>query len=211
MKKFFLLFASVLLIAAFISLAVANSKKSEPRKFSTTVTLEISSEEDEIKNQVYSYISRELRSLGDVQLLEDNSVWFMKNNSEWVIQIVAGLQENKAGRIIGVVISSVILKPTLRDRTFHLFIVSKALKGEYDEKLWQELFEQLRTSCIVYDHEIRSGSPEDLQSICKGIVAKFDSKCLKESRKYDQQLWKQFNKLREEQSAKEKDNGPKDD
>ncbi len=211
MKKFFLLFALVLLIAAFISLAVANSKKSELRKYSTTVTLEISAEEDEIKNQVYSYISRELRALGDVQLLEDNSVWAVKGNTEWVIQIIAMQQKDKAGRIIGWVMSSVILKPILRDRDFKLFMLSKALKGEYDEKLWQELFEQLRTSCIVYGHEIRSGSPEDLQSNCKGIVAKFDSKCLKESRKIHQQLWKQINKLHEEQSAEEKDDEPEED
>lgn len=211
MKKFFLLFASGLLIAAFISLAVANSKKSELRKYSTTVTLVISATEDEIKNQVYSYISRELRALGDVQLLEDNSVWAVKSNTEWVIQIIAMQQENKDRRIIGWVMSSVILKPILRDRDFKLFILNKALKGEYDEKLWQELFEQLRTSCIVSGHGIRSGSPEDLQSNCKGIVAKFDSECLKESRKADQQLWKQFNKLREKLSAEEKDNEPKDD
>lgn len=210
MKKFFLLFASVLLIAAFISLAVANSKKSELRKYSTTVTLKITAE-DEIKNQVYSYISRELRALGDVQLLEDNSVWAVKSNTEWVIQIIAMQQENKDRRIIGWVMSSVILKPILRDRDFKLFILNKALKGEYDEKLWQELFEQLRTSCIVSGHGIRSGSPEDLQSNCKDIVADFDSECLKESRKFHQQLWKQINKLREEQSAKEKDNEPKED
>ena len=211
MKKFFLLFASVLLIATFISLAVANSKKSEPLKYSTTVTLEISANENEIKNQIYSYISRELRSLGDVQILEDNSVWAVKGNTEWVIQIAAMQQKNKAGRIIGVLMSSVILKPILRDRTFKLFVVSKALKGKYDEKLWQELFEQLRTSCKFYGHEIRSGNPEELQSNCKGIVAKFDSECLKESRKANQQLWKQINKLREKLSAEEKDNEPKED
>lgn len=150
MKKFFLLFASLLLIAAFISLTVANSKKPETPKFSTTVTLEISANEDEIKNQVYSYISREIRSLGDVQILEDNSNWIVEENTDWVIQVVALQQENKAGLVTGVSISSVILKPILRDHLFKLFVVTFIAPKlvELDEKLWQEFFNQLRSSCI---------------------------------------------------------------
>lgn len=207
MKKFALLLVLGLLITAFISLAVGNSEKAEPAKYSTTVKLDISAD-DEIKNQVYSYLSRELRSLGDVKIVDDNL--------GWIIKVLAKELSNQAGHKTGVVMSSVYLKLPYADKTFGWalldFNVKMAKKGyvatgEEDWGDWQHVDTCLRSHRFFYGHTLQAGPHENLHSMCKHLVADFDAGFLKVEREFHEE----FERWRKERSAEEEDKKPKDD
>ena len=199
MKTLALSFVPALLVAAFMSIAIANSQKGEPPKYSTTVKLAISGD-DEIRNEVYSYISRELRSLSDVQIVKDKG--------EWVIQVVALQEQSKTGRTVGVAISSVTLKPLLRDR-YVLFILLPQIRASLSDTDYQHLLACLLESQYVRGHQVYSGSPEDLKTICQKIVANFDANSLKEAREDHQEIVKLL--WSEELSTQEEPNKPKAD
>jgi len=199
MKTFATSILSVLLMAVSISFTAANSKNVEIPKYSTTVKLDISAS-DEIQNQVYSYVGRELRALGDVEIVKDNS--------QWIIQIVAIQQRSKDGRVAGLGISSVILKPCLADR-FLVVITLPKIKEILDKREYEILRLMLSSSYGVNSHKLQSGSAGDLESICKDVVADFDAEWLKKEREHHQEL---MNLLRQSLSEKGPiNNKPKDD
>jgi hypothetical protein len=206
MKKSALLLVLGLLITAFISLAVGNSEKAEPAKYSTTVKLDISAD-DKIKNQVYSYLSRELRSLGDVKVVDDNL--------GWTIKVLAQELSNQAGHKTGIVMSSVYLKAPWADNRFALaantFLRGMAEKGEDyvpdNEEVWAwpSVDRCLRSHLFFCGQVLQVGGPEDLQALCKNSVATFDAKFLIAERV----LYQEFERLRKERSVEEADEKPK--
>ncbi len=192
MKKIALLLTPALLIAAFISLAVGNSEKAEPPKYSTKVRLSIAANE-EIKNEVYSYLSRELRSLGDVKLVEDEP--------DWNIQVVAMQIKNKLRYETGVAFSVVIEKRGNVTGKL-LLIVPHVFQISSEE--WEKLKETkhytytgLETAFTkltygltdIRAHWLRIGGTEDVQRLCQGIVADFDAEHLKTEREMWQKFW----------------------
>lgn len=64
------------------------------------VKLEVSCN-DEIKNEIYSYLSRELRSLGDVVLVDSNEYY--------TIQIVGMTTKTKDGYNAGITLSTLFM------------------------------------------------------------------------------------------------------
>ena len=176
MKKFALLIVPALLIAVLILPAVGNSEKAELPKYSTTVKLNITAGK-EITNEVYSYISRELRSIGDVKLVEDNP--------DWVIQVVAGQAKNNTGNI-GLAFSVVVERKMYRAPM--LFEIVKAVLGINPKELKETKYINLEKAIITmtadYNSEVRAhwlrlDGTEYVQRICKGIVADFDTEHLK--------------------------------
>ena len=123
-----------------------------------------------IKGQIESYISRELRSLGDIIVTNDHP--------DWILNIVAMESKTRSGYKSGIVLSIVILEPFKEySAAFQVDIKSHEMFYKYVTSLHE-----------VSGHGLRTGSSEDLKSICEGIVADFDSKHLKNSRKIWQEL-----------------------
>ena len=185
MKTFTLLLASALLIVAFMPISTADSEKIKDLEYSTTVKLDISAT-DEVKNQVYSYISRELRSLSDVKVVE--------NDPNWTIQIVGGQVKNKLGENMGVALSVVILKRTyvvegllaLSENVLQINLQELMEKKSFDLK---KAFINLTSGLSdIRGHLLRVGSTEDMQNICKSIVADFDAEHLKVEREMFQKM-----------------------
>ena len=191
MKNFALLLVPALLIIAFISLALCNSENVEPPKYSTTVKLDISCQE-EIRNQLYSYLSRELRSLVDVKPVEDNP--------DWAIQVVALQIETKAGYKRGMAFSVVIsrrlsessiLKESLEAARQEKLLLQKVISESDSRKsesllkaanLWHNRSEYLANLSTIHAHWLRISSIEDVQRLCQEIVADFDAEHLKTDR-----------------------------
>ena len=209
MRTITLLFISALLIVVFMSISTAESDKVKNSKFSTNVRLDIAAN-DEIKNQVYSYISRELRSLGDVKVVE--------NDPHWIIQIVAMQEKNRTGYDMGVAFSIVIIKPTSVVKMLLLFCENtleispqelKEEKGIDLEKSFTILTDGLSN---IRGHWLRVGATEDIQRICQGIVADFDIEHLKQEREMLQNFLDFVGQYESKDSAaKQNNNKPKTD
>jgi len=135
---------------------------------------------DSIKGKIESYLSRELRSLGDIVITDDNP--------RWILSVVALEAESKGGYKTGVVLSVVILEPF--NNQFVVNMVPEKTK---------ELVSGMTSSLFSYSgHWLRMGAPEDLRSICNGIIADFDSIELKSAR----DLWQKMIDYQKSQKKK---------
>jgi len=127
-----------------------------------------------IEDEVISYISRELRSLNDVDIVDENAVF--------IIEIIALEVKSKDGVKAGVAISVLILSP----------YYGSALKEFLKRRTGTDqdiLVDTLTSDLYSKDgHWIEVGGAKDLKSICESIVAEFDAKCLEELRKLDREL-----------------------
>jgi len=210
MKKFALLSSPALLIVVLVSLAVGNSEKTGPPKYTTKVRLDIAANE-EIKNEVYSYLSRELRSLGDAKLVEDNP--------DWTIKVIALQIKTKAGYKSGITLSVVITK-----RLSEQAILKEGLEAARQEKLlldelisepdsrnsesllsmasfWHNRLEYLANLNTIHAHWLMVGDTKDLQHLCQGIVADFDAEHLKTDRK----MWQMVQEVVRSQGKSKED------
>ncbi len=137
--------------------------------------------EDSIKGRIESYISRELRSLGDVIQ--------SKENYDYFLSIIALKLRTESGYDTGVALSITIVS---KFENKHMSFILEDLKDE-DKSIAMEF-----TSNLYYYpyHWLQKGSNEDLQSMCKDIVADFDIKFLQSYRDIYQIILDNKNKIR---------------
>lgn len=126
-----------------------------------------------IKTLVRSYLNRELRALGDVDLVD------MK--ADWSISIICAQIES-----IGGYPPSVLLSIVITERYPNAAIVSM-LPAE-SKQLGDDITSNLY---LARDHWVRSGSQENLQQICSKIAADFDILYLEKER----QRWRNVQHL----------------
>ena len=133
-------------------------------KFTARVQIDVSGNEN-IKGLVGSYLNRELRSLGDVELVEKDPDFF----------IAVGVLEIKptGGRTSGFSLSTVVL------HRFDNRIISSYFKDGY-----KEAGMALTSYLYRFPNMWVDIAPRDsLQEICKGIIANFDTQDLEPIRK----------------------------
>ena len=145
---------------------VCFAQDSQP--FSARVRLEISGDEN-LKNRISDYVSRELHSLGDVVVTD--------NKYQWLIEIVAIEVFTKGGSKVGVALSLAVLE--VFDNTLILPYVPDVIQkfvSSYTSRFHKFI-----------DHQLKVDSLEGLQGMCNDFVADFDSRVLKAERE-DHQL-----------------------
>jgi len=153
-----------ILIFAFLLPIICYAQEIQP--YSGRVSVSISAN-DNIKGQIESYISRELRSLGDVIVTDDNP--------DWVLHIVALEPTSKGGNKVGIILSVVITRPFKSNGLNVLLIVLREVKKN-EREILSSMTADLNS---IASHEIRVGSPEDLRNMCNSIVADFDTDQIK--------------------------------
>jgi len=131
--------------------------------FSTRVSLVVTAKEN-IKDLIESYMGRELRTFRDVVVTN--------NAPEWKICVVAVELRSRAGYKTGIAFSVVISEP---------------FNNELVVDMWQQEFRDLgsllTTGLSVYEgHWLTLGSTEDVEGLCEGIIADFDSEYLNPAR-----------------------------
>ena len=138
-------------------------------KFSAKVKVSVTAEGN-IKNRVSSYLNRELRALNDVELVE--------TNPEWEISVIAMELKSVGGTKTGFALSTVILI-SYDNRLLCSFFEAEYKALEYTAAVVKE------TSSLYLrpSQWLNIGSTDDLQRICRDVVADFDMKHLEESRK----------------------------
>lgn len=163
MKKLCFPIGTVFFIAVSLLLnSVANPQETQP--FSARVMVDITAPQN-IKGTVTSYINRELRDIGDIEIVDDNE--------EWLLEIIVLEFNTISGSKIGYTFSTVILQK---------------FNNLYLERLIQEMWEEhvkMLTSNLYYcpRHSLQTSSTEDVRTTCNGIVAEFDTECLEAKRK----------------------------
>lgn len=176
MKKILISTFGFLLISVFTLPFVVSAQQELP-KFQARVKIDVSADEN-IKEEVQSYLARELRSLNDVIIVDENP--------EWELSIIAMELSTKEGYKKGIGFSIVILKPFNFN---HRFVeILKTLFGEsISDKV--ELIDSLTYHVYSYEgHWLQTGPTDGLKSICQKIVVNFDSNHLEKSRKFYQQM-----------------------
>jgi hypothetical protein len=122
-----------------------------------------------IKDSVTGYLKNDLKSLGDVDLVD--------NNFRFQLSVLAMETELAGFYKTGVVLSTVILIP------FDNSVLYDKFRPEYKN-------EGLQLTSRLYleqDHWLNMGSPGDLEDLCKKIVAKVNTKILEPYRKSGRQ------------------------
>jgi hypothetical protein len=175
MRKLF----SILCLAAllFILVSGARAANSIEIEFNARVTVEVSATEN-IKGLIHSFLTRELRSLEDVLIVDEDP--------DYKLEVAAVELTSNKGQKTGVALSILILMP------FDSELFTPLLEAKYKESS-----ELITTNLYnLNKHWLRVGSDDDLRKICQKIVADFDSQHLESSRILFDQINILYNKAK---------------
>jgi hypothetical protein len=171
--------ARTLCLIGFIMTAVSSYCQQIPEKWINRIQIVIDADDD-IKDEVSSYLMREFRSLGDVEGVE--------SNPQFTVRVVALRLRNVAGQANGIALSVVVARPAPLDmiRSYYL----KPL----DERALKAFNQLINGSEFIEGHYLQIGGKDDLESVCKKVVAKIDSNSLERMRKTFQEYKDSFKK-----------------
>ncbi|MFH0771812.1 MAG: hypothetical protein V1933_04265 [Candidatus Omnitrophota bacterium] len=162
---------SIAVLFAIVVLSVEVHAADAPFRAKVKVTV---SADDNIKSAVISYLNRELRSLNDVELVD--------TDSGWEIDVVVMESKTVDGRKRGLVIFSTVILNHYDNQLLSLYFKPEC--KDVGLQMTSDL-------CDFYGHRVDKGPIDDLQSICKDVVANFDTKNLEVVRK----LFREMNEL----------------
>lgn len=140
-------------------------------KINHRVQLNVSAS-DSIKSEVISYISRELRSLGDINIVADDP-WFTIS----VVGLPLGGGNNTTGYALSVIVERPVRYRLVRD------FYAKWLE-ERTLKLMDVTFQN---TTHLLTHFVQLGPTGGLEDMCKKIVAEIDGSVFEKARISNQQ------------------------
>jgi len=148
----------------------------EETKFSIRVMLEVRANEKNIEAELKSYLSRELRSLPDVLLVEKDYDWILG-----VSALCRDLREFQPYFYL-VFIGYTVTRTTLQADEIALALVEPSSPTFY------RLISGPCYNFVTTMPGLRIDARDGLKTACQEIVARFDQDCLEDSRKNYQQL-----------------------
>jgi hypothetical protein len=158
-------FRSIIIFFAFIAFSVeAYSADTSTMNFIARVKVTVTASDD-VMGTVSSYMKRELLSLNDVELVDDNP--------EWEINVMALELRTVGGYKTGVAVSTVIIN----------HYNNQLLSGFFQQKFKDTGLQMTSQLYLHPEQRLNIGSPDDLYKICRDIVGDFDTKYLEKSRK----------------------------
>jgi len=134
-----------------------------------------------IKELISSYMTRELRQLGNVAIVD--------HNPDWHLAVTAVELKNNRGIRTGVALSLIISTP-LTDSFVKPVI--KAIEKETSLSRQTEILNTTPLS-IIRSNWLRVDSDNEIKKLCQGIVADFDTEYLEVDRKNFQRLREKTN------------------
>lgn len=150
---------ALLILGCLSTVTFSQAAEASNGRFAAKVKVEISAN-DNIKELVTSYVNRELRTLNDVELVDEGP--------DRVLSILAVETDDSR-----VALSTVIYSP------FNNKLLVSRLASEHKE-LWRDVTSRLVFRPVQALYTDRS---DNLQKICKKIVASFDANELEADRK----------------------------
>ena len=159
----------IICLLAMVGVFVIAQQTDEPTN--KKIDVEVSHQDDDFSLRAASYIKRELRSLGDVEV---------SDYGEWKLYLLGFDAKNVGGRKIGIVLGAVITRRTFDAVTEKLFSKEKPLKdvGADGIAIHVELFHHYSyQGSILYTY-----GEGDLRRACEEVVTHFDMKHLEVQR-----------------------------
>jgi len=139
------------------------------QKFIAKVRLNIRADDQILKGKVTSYISRELRSIGDVEIVD--------KEADWTLEVAVYEILDKSRKQLGISIVVVVLENYLQGALKYYI---STLSGEEEKK--KKIIEDTSNLTKYRNTIISTTSTDSVKSSCEELVALFDSKYLEESR-----------------------------
>lgn len=174
MRKLLSIMGAFLSLCYFLNIPTAYAQELEFPSFSTTVKLDIRSDDEIVKGQIQSYFARELRSISDVGIVD--------KDAKYEIKVFEMESELTSGQTVGYIISMVILQPFDR-QTLHTVLFNKI-----DSDSWKNV-EFLTNNLYSYrQNYLYTISKDRLKNACEVLVAQFDSDFLEQDRKIYQMI-----------------------
>jgi hypothetical protein len=149
-------------------------------KINCRVQFKISAAEN-IRGVVTSYLSRELRALGDIDIVEDDP-WF-------ILSVIAVATSNRAGNPTGYTFSVVVERPVLYRKMRDEF--AKLL----DEKMMKVMDISFDNTARIVSHFVQLGAVDELENLCKKVIADIDGNVFEPDRKISQQYLEMMKKI----------------
>lgn len=156
-----------------LMLSVVTTAKSDSKVFRIYVEVD---GDPNITSLITSYITRELRSIGDIVVVD--------SKPEYKLIIAAVETKTTGGEKLGFSLAIVILEYYPED------IYSYMLKEE-DKDSFRSIMADI---CFFKRLLVMSGPYRSLRSICSEIVAEFDNEYLEPSRKLSQRIKDSYSK-----------------
>jgi hypothetical protein len=138
---------------------------------------------DQVKGQIEHYVTEGLRSLGNVQLVEDNP--------RWTIEIVTANLQDDEGRLHGLGISFVVLEhgPQMQmlatlAQAWRYVITAGMIQDKFIEQGMKKLVSRVDSLpkgsdlTVFSQHRMTVVSIDKLAEACRDIVVDFDTKFL---------------------------------
>jgi len=140
-----------------------------PAKFTAKVQLRVSGS-DNIKGEALSYLSRELRLLNDIVLVDEGA--------DWILSIIAMEISTTGGYKSGITVSVVVMQPLDNEALAEIFELNS-------EKI--KFFKELTSGFYSFeDHWIHTCGSDQLRATCRKIVADFDGNHLENAKKFQE-------------------------
>lgn len=160
-----------------------------PGKWSGRVKLEVAGEAP-LTDTVVSYISRELRALGDIELVQVNP--------DFAVSVVALENTVEEGRrVTGYTLAVVITKPV------QLNLIDALLGDTVPETGRDSLKKTFKDAVEIKDQSCKITPVEHLQKTCREIVIDLDTRCLQPARMYWQKGIDYMKEIREKKKAQQ--------
>jgi len=134
----------------------------------TRVQVIVDCDDSALKNRIVSFISRELRSLGDVDITDVAPMY--------KISIVAIAVRLRSGYTAGHAVSTVISSPLVN--------LDWALSDELTPEAKKSLSEMLAAHESLDDHRVFVGNEEALRASLEELIADFDAAELEPTRRF---------------------------
>jgi hypothetical protein len=130
-----------------------------------------------LENQVRSYFTREFRTIGDVDVNDDQALL--------CLDIVIMEVKNKGGRSIGYAMSLVIT-----DRTAIVPLVVAGTNLTTDTAKQLQIVQLMPKDGILVDHILQTLDPDSLPATCKALASQIDGGQIERVRKQVRELQK---------------------
>jgi len=141
---------------------------------------------DDLRGEVTSYLSRELRRIGDVTVVDENPLI--------VISVVALRTGSRDGRASVVAFSVVVDQPENVAKNYQTVC---GTMGITPDKMTVGLLTTFGGDNVVrlMAHFLEVGASDEVESVCRKVVVEFDGEVLEGQRRQMEQLLEQAKKL----------------
>jgi hypothetical protein len=134
------------------------------------VSLYVSINEPDLKDEVMSFLMRELRTLGDINIVAEDS------SPEYSLRVTGFKTTNQGGKTTGYVFSVLFLQPISRG------LVDLILKDKLSSVDLKSAQASFANATFIKDSQLYTGPTDNVRKQCEDITVSFDRTVMQPAR-----------------------------